>query len=355
MAKASQTRRPAGRAKSGTGAAQRGAGGASATVALRSTRTPAPTPAAPAAAGPTTSVTAPAHRAPTTPARPTAHRNRRRQQIPWWRTRGAFIGTLVTIALVVALFVLLAHNSQGGAPLQPAPPQLVSEVTQVSPTVFAKVGAGEALVAKPVEATNGHPPILKDASGKPIVIYVGAEWCPFCAAQRWSLITALSRFGTFANLHLVASSSTDTYPDTPTFSLRGASYTSRYIVLSSVENADRNQQPLTSPNAQQQKALDTYDVVPYTQPNNEKGIPFTDIADQYVAPYSGFIPDLMQGETQQSIADKLSDPTDPLTKRIIGNANYLTAAICVATNNQPAGVCAAAPIPQIQKTLPKGQ
>ena len=352
MAKANHARRPASGAKPGAGATQPSPSRAGAQVAPRPARAPAPTPAA---AGQTPNAAAPVRRSPTPSARPAAQRNRRRQRIPWWRTQGAFIGTLVTIALVVALFVLLAHNNQGGVPLQPAPSQVVNEVTQVSPTVFATVGAGEALVAKPVEATNGHPPILKDASGKPIVIYVGAEWCPFCAAQRWSLITALSRFGTFANLRLVASDSTDRYPDTPTFSLRDASYTSRYIVLSSVENADRNRQPLTSPNALQQKAIDTYDVVPYTQAGSEKGIPFTDIADQYVAPYSGYIPDLMQGETQQSIADKLSDPTDPLTKRIIGNANYLTAAICVATNNQPASVCAAAPIPQLQKTLPKGQ
>jgi thiol-disulfide isomerase/thioredoxin len=354
MAKANHARRPAGGAKPGAGASQRPSPGKAGTqVTQRPAQTP--TPAVPAAAGQTANGAVPVRRAATTSARTSIQRNRRRQRIPWWRTQGAFIGTLVTIALIVALFVLLAHNSQGGTALQPAPPQVVNEVTQVSPAVFAKVGAGDALVAKPVEATNGHPPILKDASGKPIVIYVGAEWCPFCAAQRWSLITALGRFGTFANVHLVASSSTDTYPDTPTFSLRGASYTSRYIVLSSVEVADRTQQPLTSPDALQQKAIDTYDVVPYTQPNNEKGIPFTDIADLYVAPYSGFVPDLMQGETQQSIADKLSDPADPLTQRIVGNANYLTAAICVATNNQPASVCAAAPIPQIQKALPKGQ
>lgn len=354
MAKANHARRPAGGAKPGAGSARRNAGGTGAAVASRPAQTPTP---APAATSGTTSAAAPVRRSSTTAARPAAQppRNRRRQQIPWWRTQGAFIGTLITIALIVALFVLLAHNSPGAAALQPAPPQVVSAVTRVSPSVFATVGAGDALVVKPVEATNGHPPILKDASDKPIVIYVGAEWCPFCAAQRWSLITALGRFGTFANLHLVSSSSTDTYPDTPTFSLRGASYTSQYVALSSVEVADRNQQPLASPDARQQQAIDTYDVVPYTQAGNEKGIPFTDIADQYVAPYSGFIPDLMRGETQQSIADKLNDPTDPLTQRIIGNANELTAAICVATNNQPASVCAAAPIPQIQKTLPKGQ
>jgi hypothetical protein len=36
---------------------------------------------------------------------------------------------------------------------------------------------------------------------------------------------------------------------------------------------------------------------------------------------------------------------------IIGAANYVTAAICKMTNNKPASVCAAAPIPAIEAKL----
>ena len=38
-------------------------------------------------------------------------------------------------------------------------------------------------------------------TGKPEVLFVGAEYCPFCAAERWPLIVALSRFGHFGALH----------------------------------------------------------------------------------------------------------------------------------------------------------
>jgi Domain of unknown function (DUF929) len=38
------------------------------------------------------------------------------------------------------------------------------------------------------------------ASGKPEVLYTGAGFCPYCAAVRWPLIVALSRFGTFSGL-----------------------------------------------------------------------------------------------------------------------------------------------------------
>jgi hypothetical protein len=49
----------------------------------------------------------------------------------------------------------------------------------------------------------------------------------------------------------------------------------------------------------------------------------------------------------------LSDPTKDVTQRIVGAANYLTAAICSATDNKPASVCDSDPIPDIRNTLPK--
>ena len=36
---------------------------------------------------------------------------------------------------------------------------------------------------------------------------MGAEYCPYCAAQRWAMIVALSRFGTFSGLTTVHSAS----------------------------------------------------------------------------------------------------------------------------------------------------
>ena len=38
------------------------------------------------------------------------------------------------------------------------------------------------------------------ANGKPEMLYMGAEYCPYCAAERWAMIVALSRFGTFSGL-----------------------------------------------------------------------------------------------------------------------------------------------------------
>jgi hypothetical protein len=44
------------------------------------------------------------------------------------------------------------------------------------------------------------------AGGKPAIVFVSEESCPFCAAERWSLTVALSHFGTWSHLGTTTSS-----------------------------------------------------------------------------------------------------------------------------------------------------
>ncbi len=53
------------------------------------------------------------------------------------------------------------------------------------------------------------------AARKPQVAYIGAEYCPFCASERWPMVIALSRLGTFSGLGLTTSSATDVFPEHP--------------------------------------------------------------------------------------------------------------------------------------------
>ena len=55
-------------------------------------------------------------------------------------------------------------------------------------------------------------PALWQASGtdgvtRPVVFFYGAEFAPYAAAQRWPVIVALSRFGTFGAVGLITSDS----------------------------------------------------------------------------------------------------------------------------------------------------
>ena len=50
-------------------------------------------------------------------------------------------------------------------------------------------------------------------------------------------------------------------------------------------------------------------------------------------------PTVLQGKSWSQIAAAMHDPTSPVAQGVLGSANYITAAICKMTNNQPANVC----------------
>lgn len=253
------------------------------------------------------------------------------------------IGTVVVIIVVVAAFAAIARNSSS-SDIQTsgsADESVVRAVAQPPQSVFA--AAGTVGLRNPLQSISSSEP-LKGPDGKPQVLYVGADYCPYCAAERWSLIMALGRFGTFKNLHYMASSGSIELPNTPSFTFTGSDYMSKYISFVPVETENRDRtQAVQTPTAQQQQLLQKYDT--------DGSIPFIDIANKYVAIGSGFNPQDLSQMTQKEVAARLSNPNDPLTKQIAGNANYLTAGICKATGNQPSNVCNSQTIKRIQSQL----
>ena len=290
-------------------------------------------------------------------ARAAGSKNRRRKvAFVWWQSPWIVIGApIVAIVLVLAIFIGIAtHSSTGGSNAQPVPVAVLHGVTSVSPSTFAAVATGD--VPNPFIAsgngittgvTSGYPkvPILRDSSGKPIFLYIGAEYCPYCAAERWSMVIALSRFGTFSNLHIISSSSTDVYANTPTFTFYKSTYTSPYIDFQPVETEDRNQQPLQSMTSAQSQIFAKY--------NASQSFPFIDFGNQYVAVGASYSNNVLYSQNWQTIASGLNSPKSNVTQSVVGTANYITAAICQTTGNKPASVCNAAPIPALEKTIGK--
>jgi thiol-disulfide isomerase/thioredoxin len=266
-----------------------------------------------------------------------ARRERRNPSRPSiWRGPGPIVGAVVLIAGAIAAFVFLSQQSASTTNADAT--AIAASVTSISPTTLESVGAGT--LSNPLQST-GATALLKGPSGKPVVIYVGAEFCPFCASERWSLIVALSRFGTFRGLGLTRSSATDVYPNTPTFTFRGSSYTSDVVEFAPVETQDRDKNPLDTPSALQDGSLKRYD--------QQGSIPYLSIADRYVEVGSGYPPDALAGKTWQQVADQLRDPTSTVARAVLGNANFITAAICDVTANAPASVCDSA----VLRALPK--
>ena len=229
---------------------------------------------------------------------------------------------------------------------------MVRAVTGVPAATLDKVGAGSVqAVPRKVDA-----PALT-SGGKPKVLYVGAEYCPFCAAQRWPVVVALSRFGTWAGLGQTTSASDDVYPDTSTLSFHGATYASDYLSFTGVETTDRTKvkvvRKLDQLTAADSTTFQTYDQPPYIT-GSAGSIPFLDLGGSYVSSGASFDPQLLAGMSHRQVAAALADPTSPVAKAVDGSANVLTAALCEVTGQQPAAVCTAPGVAAAAKTLAKG-
>ena len=272
---------------------------------------------------------------------------------PWQSPTVVTISSVAVVAILLIVIVLINQAAPNNTNVNtPVPQSILNAVENPSPSVVSTVGTGGyggEMIRLPASAKL-------DSNGKPMVVFVGAEYCPFCAAERWSMVMWLSRFGTFKNLSEIMSSSTDVDPNTNTFSFYKSSYSSPNIVFSSNEIEDRNQQPLQSMSAQVTKIFTTYDTTPWTSQSGQ--FPFIDIGGVFTLYTTSYDPVLLKGLSWGQIAAKLSNPSDPVTKAIVGNANILTAATCIATSNQPSSVCTNSTIQVIEQALaqikPKG-
>jgi hypothetical protein len=271
----------------------------------------------------------------------------------------AFGAIMTVIAVTVAIVLVKTLSPTASTPPPSAGPTgtalatTVRDLTTVPAAVLDAVGGGSLVTGDIGSATAAGEGYLAPvagspltAAGKPEVLYVGAGFCPYCAAVRWPLIVALSRFGAFSGLSTSSSAITDgagqheSYPATPTWTFYGARYTSQYLTFTAVETNTNVPDPATgwytvlqTPTAAQQATLTTYD--------SGSGIPFVDIGNKYVqlstlAPYG---PQDLQGTTWARITAALRDPSSPLGREIDASANYLTAAICTLTANRPASAC----------------
>jgi hypothetical protein len=201
-------------------------------------------------------------------------------------------------------------------------------VSSVPTAVIDAIGAGTD-VTGPM-AVNGAP---LTAAGKPEVVYVGAEYCPYCAAERWALTQALSRFGTFTNLGTTRSSSTDVYPSTATLDFHGATYTSSYLAFAGYEEEDGAAKPLDAVPA----AINTLHMT-----LGGGTYPFVDLGGTSSIKGATYDPAVLRGLSQAQIAAALSDPGSPVARAVIAAANRITAQLCTLTGGRPAAVCGAA-------------
>ena len=221
--------------------------------------------------------------------------------------------------MVISAYILSTPNGAGSQLAgKPIPASLYAQMREIAVSRYAPPNS--ALLSN-VKGYSGEP---FTTGGRPIVVYVGAEFCPFCAFQRWPLILALTRFGNFSNLHYQVSSENNY----ATFTFVGASYSSQYVVFQPYEQEDNAHLPLQT--------------VPsnYTAVFGQFGssYPFLDFANRYIISGALADPSVLQGKNWTQIVQQLNVAAS-LQNQIISAADTITTAKCRITNGDPTIVC----------------
>lgn len=254
-------------------------------------------------------------------------------------TGGSILGVIVIVVAFIVGKSLTSSSTPAagsGSPTGTAlPASVIHDITHVPASTLATVGKGTTY-PKAIIPVTGTP---LTSGGKPEVLYVGAEYCPFCATERWAMAVALSRFGTFSGLRGIHSSSSDVYPNTPTLTFYKSKYSSKYLVFTPVETTTVDHAALQNPTAAQQALLNKYDAPPYVAQQDAGSIPFVDFGNKYMISGASYSPQVLQGRSWDYVATALANPTTSISQGVNGAANLITAAICKLTNNQPASAC----------------
>ena len=255
---------------------------------------------------------------------------------------GLVIAIIVIAALVgVLIYYSTSHGQTNTTPSatttattpflnQPTNNTLNNDLTGVSSSTLASVGKGSASnsgMSKP-----GESPLT--LNGKPEILFIGADYCPYCAIERWALAVALSRFGTLSGMEYMLSSAK--YGNISTVTFSSVTYTSNYIAFQPVETEDRSSNALQTPTQAQQTVLTQYD--------SAESLPFVDIFNSYVIVGAQYAPasltsNVFTGLSWSQIGLQLNTPSSSIAQAVDGSANYLISMICSVDKDQPSSVC----------------
>ena len=217
--------------------------------------------------------------------------------------------------------------------LTPASSAVTSALTNAATSTLA--------TTPDISTIQGPPTPISDpaltGNGKPQILYVGAEYCPNCAATRWPLALALSRFGSFSNLKTMYSSESNV----PTLSFRGASYSSKYIDFDSKEQVDGANKPLETLTAAESTLFQTEGG---TKSQPTPGYPFIDFGGKWKQNGTSFDYTILQALTPDGVASALTSSTGKPGPTMRASTDVFSAIICQMDGNQPANVCTAASV-----------
>ena len=235
------------------------------------------------------------------------------------------VAAIIVVVVVAGYLYAVSLNSGSALNGKPVSSAVYGPLYQIAQT--SAFSSTNATLLKKVTTYSGTP---FTSGGKPIIVYIGADYCPYCAFQRWPLILSLMRFGNFSGLKYMQSTPTDVFPNTATFTFVGSRYSSSYIVFQPYEQEDRSGNPL-------QTVPSNYSTV-FTSSQFGGAYPFIDVANKYVVSGAFFFPGLFDNLNWTQIVGYLGSNTQ-IAAQVESSANVLTALICHVTNGNPSKVC----------------
>ena len=223
---------------------------------------------------------------------------------------------------------------------------VVAIVISLGYSLHNAVGRIDSSVAGALGPTTSDVPATPLGSFRPIgtvlaqghkreVLMIGAANCDACAAERWALVKALGRFGTWRNLAISESSK-----GIPTFDLSHANYSSWYVAFDQRDIRG----PLETLTPRDRTVFTTYD---------PRGTVPLLIVGTYAQIGPGVAPRLLLHRKFRSVESSLitNESTD-FTRAINAQANLITAMLCKADGGNPEVFCRRAVINRVAARLP---
>jgi thiol-disulfide isomerase/thioredoxin len=172
---------------------------------------------------------------------------------------------------------------------------------------------------------------LKQSSGKPLIFFMGAGFCPYCASERWAIVRALYNFGSWEGLIETTSAEHDEkYLNIATLDFSEAKYTSDYLDFIGRETTDRNFEPLQELTDKDYEIIDMF--------NPDQIIPFLLIDGQFMQVGSGYSPQLLEGMDHAKVMREIKNSASPLGNAIKTETDNITAFICKSISGR-AKIC----------------
>ena len=129
-----------------------------------------------------------------------------------------------------------------------------------------------------------------------------------------------------------------------TWTFYRSAYSSKYLAFVPVEtrsNIPTSHSTQSAPSYTRLQKLTPAQQAIFTKYDRSNAVPFLDFGNRFMLLGSSFSPGVLVHQSWSQIAAALRHPRSATGEAILGTANYITAAICALTGDQPASACTA--------------